>query len=72
MMYALEMGSGGIIYVPSSMNDDQFRHLSNITIITATMWEAVILVSMIEGICEVRRWDGLMSHDILTKFHEAW
>jgi hypothetical protein len=29
-----------------------------------------MLVLLIEGIYEVRRWDGFMQHDIHTKFHE--
>jgi hypothetical protein len=29
-----------------------------------------MLVLLIEGIDDLRRWDGFMWHDILTKFHE--
>jgi hypothetical protein len=25
-----------------------------------------------EGICEVRHWDGLRCHDVHTKFHKYW
>jgi hypothetical protein len=31
-----------------------------------------MLVLLIEGIYEVRRWDGFMWHYIRTKFHEDW
>jgi hypothetical protein len=31
-----------------------------------------MLVLLIEGIYEVRRWDGFMWHDIHTKFHKDW
>jgi hypothetical protein len=34
---------------------DRFRNFSNITVITATIWEAVMLVLLIEGIYEVSR-----------------
>jgi hypothetical protein len=30
------------------------------------------LVLLIEGIYEVRRWDGFMPHDIRTMFYEDW
>jgi hypothetical protein len=56
----------------TKFNEDCFRHLSNIMVITATIWEAVMLVSLIEGIYELRRWDCFMWHDILTEFHEDW
>jgi hypothetical protein len=48
--------------------EDRFRHLSNITVITATIWVALMLVSLIEEIYEARRWDGLRWHDVHTKF----
>jgi hypothetical protein len=36
------------------------------------MWESVMLVILMEGICELRRWDRLRWYDIHTKFHEDW
>jgi hypothetical protein len=34
-------------YIFINFHDDRFRHLSNIAVITATIWEAVILVLLI-------------------------
>jgi hypothetical protein len=56
----------------TKFHKDWFRHLSNITVITATIGEAVILVSLIEGIYEVRRLDCFMWRDKLNTFHEDW
>jgi hypothetical protein len=36
----------------TKFDDDRFRHLSTITVITATIWEAVILVLLIEATME--------------------
>jgi hypothetical protein len=36
--------------INTKLNDDLFRNLSIITVITATIWEAVIFVLLIEGI----------------------
>jgi hypothetical protein len=36
MKWAVEMGSGGMIYI-TKFHDGQFRHLSNIMVITATV-----------------------------------
>jgi hypothetical protein len=47
----------------TKLHDDWFRHWSDIKINIATIWEAVILILLIEGIYEVRRWDGFMPHD---------
>jgi hypothetical protein len=47
-----------------------WRYLSNITVNTATIWETILLVSLIEGIYEVRIWDGFMWHDVHNKFYE--
>jgi hypothetical protein len=58
--------------IRTKFHDDRFRHLSNITVITATIWEAVMLVLLNEGIYEVRRWDCFMWYDIRTKFHKDW
>jgi hypothetical protein len=46
--------------------------LSNITVFTATILGALMLVLLIEGTYEVRRWDGSMWYDVRTKFHEHW
>lgn len=54
----------------TKFHDDRLRHLSNITVITATIWEAVMFVLLIERNYNVRRWDGFMWHDIHTKFQE--
>jgi hypothetical protein len=48
-MYVIEIGSDS-----TKLHHDRFRLLSNITVITATNWEAVVLVLLIEGIYEVR------------------
>jgi hypothetical protein len=37
------------------LHDDRFRHVSNITVTTAKVSEAVMFVLLIEGICEVCR-----------------
>jgi hypothetical protein len=44
----------------TKFHDVLYRHLNNITDITATIWGAVMLVLLIEGIYKVRRWDGFM------------
>jgi hypothetical protein len=36
--------------IHTKFHDDQFRCLSNITVITATIWEAVMLALLFEGI----------------------
>jgi hypothetical protein len=71
-MYAVEMDSSSMTHICTKFHDDRFRHLSNTTVITATIGEAIILVLLIEGIYEVRHWIGFMRYDILTKFHEDW
>jgi hypothetical protein len=45
--------------IRTKFREDRFRDLSNITVITATIWGAVMLVLVIE--------DGFMWHDIHTK-----
>jgi hypothetical protein len=52
----VDIGSGGMT-----------RLISNITVITATIWEAVMLVLLFEGIYEVCRWVGFMWRDIHNK-----
>jgi hypothetical protein len=44
-------------------HDDRLGHLSKITIITETIWDAVILVLLMARIFYVRRWDGFMWHN---------
>jgi hypothetical protein len=56
----------------TKFHDDQFRHLSNITVITATICKSVMLVSLIKGIHHICCWDGFMWRDTHTKFHEDW
>jgi hypothetical protein len=48
MKYAVEIRSGGMTY--TKFRDNWFKHLSNFTVITATILEAVMLVLLIEGI----------------------
>jgi hypothetical protein len=54
------------------IDDNWFRHLSNITVITVTIWEAVKLALLVDGLYELCRWDGFMRHDIKTKFYDDW
>jgi hypothetical protein len=42
-----------VAYIHTKFHDEGFRHLKNITVITATIWEAVMLVLLIEGIYAV-------------------
>jgi hypothetical protein len=58
--------------IQTEFHDDQFGHLSNIMVITATVREDVTLVLLFKGIYEVRLFGGFMWHDIHTKFHEDW
>jgi hypothetical protein len=37
-----------------------------------TIWEATMLVLLMEAIYEVHPWDGIRWHDIHTKFHEDY
>jgi hypothetical protein len=46
--------------VRTKFHEDWFRHLSNITVITSKIWEAVMSVLLIEEIYEVRCWNGFM------------
>jgi hypothetical protein len=50
-MYAVEMGSGGMTYVLISMTIGS-SHLINITVITATILQAMLFVLLFEGIYE--------------------
>lgn len=47
------------------------RHSSNIEVITWRIREAAVLITLMGRIYEVRNWDDLRWHDILTKFHDA-
>jgi hypothetical protein len=62
MKYIVEMSSGGIIYVP--------RLMTNGSGIRVIIREASVLVLLIEGIYDVRLWDGFIWQHIHTKFHE--
>jgi hypothetical protein len=53
MLHAVEMGPGRMICIASS-HDDLFRYFSNLTAITATVSQVVMLVLVIEGYFEVR------------------
>jgi hypothetical protein len=53
-------------------HDNRFRHLNNTTVITAKIWETVILALLIEGIYELCPWNGFVNHDIRTKFRKYW
>jgi hypothetical protein len=44
------MGSGGMIYNRTKFHGNMFRHLSNITGVTAKIFEVVMLVLLI---CEI-------------------
>jgi hypothetical protein len=54
----------------TEIDDDRFRHSSNIKVITSEIWDTAVLVLLMGGIYEVHRWDGFMWYDIQTKFHE--
>jgi hypothetical protein len=54
--------------ISSKFHGNRFRHLSNITVITATNWEAVILILLIGANYEVGRWDDFVWHDMLPSF----
>jgi hypothetical protein len=47
---------------------DRFRHLSNITVNTVTVWEADMLVLLIGGVNEVGRSEGLIWYDSIQSF----
>jgi hypothetical protein len=53
MKCAVQISWSGMIY---KFHGDQFRHLSNITAITATIWEIVTLVLLIKDLCMPFRW----------------
>jgi hypothetical protein len=56
--------------IRTKFNADRFRHLSIITVITATIWVVVMLVLLIERIYEMCCWAGLRWHDVYRNFHE--
>jgi hypothetical protein len=58
--------------IRTKFHDDRFRHLSNITVITVTIRDTVMLVLLIEGIYDVGHRDGLRRLDINAKFHKDW
>jgi hypothetical protein len=49
-------------------HDYRFRHLTNITVITAKVWGAVKLVLLIERNYEMRHWDSFIWHGMLPSF----
>jgi hypothetical protein len=49
--------------------DSQFRHSSNIKVISSAVLEAVVLVLLMRGIYEMCDWDDYRWHNKLTKFH---
>jgi hypothetical protein len=49
---------------------DVLQNSSNIKNNTSTIWEAVMLVLLMEMIYEMCCWDGLRWHDIYTDFHD--
>jgi hypothetical protein len=55
-------------------HDDRLRHLSNIKVITSTIWKTPVLVLLMRGIYEERILDGHSRHDIPvhTKYHDDW
>jgi hypothetical protein len=48
----------------TKLHEDWYRRQSSI--------KAAMLVLLLGGIYDARRWYGLMWHDIVTKFHEDW
>jgi hypothetical protein len=57
MKYAVEMVSGGMIYVyvHTKFQDDPLGHSSNMKVVTSTIYEATLLVLLMGGIYEVGR-----------------
>jgi hypothetical protein len=49
---------------------DRFRHSSNIKVIASTIAEAVVLVLLMGGNYEVRRWDDFRCHDTYIEIHD--
>jgi hypothetical protein len=70
--YAVEMASGGMMYtyIPSFVKIS--TGVQAILRYVPEMWETAVLILLIGGNCDVRRWDGFMWHDIHMKFHEDW
>jgi hypothetical protein len=69
MMCAVDMSTDGMT-IHIKCHDDRFRNSSNIKGITSWTWEAVVLVLLMKGIYDVRRWDGYRWHDIHTKCYD--
>jgi hypothetical protein len=63
MKNAVELASGGIIHTyththtntHTKFHDDRFRLSNNLKVITSAMFQAAVLVFLMEGIYEVRR-----------------
>jgi hypothetical protein len=49
-----------------------FKHLNNIAIITATVWETVMMILLMGRNYHAHRWAGFIWHVIPAKFHEDW
>jgi hypothetical protein len=73
MKYAVELVSGGMIYIYiyiyTKFHYDRFRYLSRIAVITSTTRETAMLVLLMGWMYEVCRSDWLKWHDKHTKFH---
>jgi hypothetical protein len=65
MKYVIEIGSG------MKFHDDRFRHSSRRKVVTWVVWEAAVFVSLVGGVCEVCRWDGLKWHDTRLQLRAA-
>jgi hypothetical protein len=65
MKYAIEMASGGMIYIPSIMT------ISSRIQVTLRLLPQQ-LDGITGGIYEARHRYGQTQHDIYTKFHDEW
>jgi hypothetical protein len=54
----------------TKFHDDRFGHSSNVKGITSTIWEAAVLVLLMERMYEIYRLDDLRCHDIHIKSHD--
>jgi hypothetical protein len=69
-MYAVEMTSCGMTYIPSFMKSGE--GVQALLKFSSAIWIAAMLVLLIEEIYEVRCWNGFMCGDTRAKFHEYW
>jgi hypothetical protein len=70
MKYAVDMLSCVIIYIPSFMKTD--IGVQAVLRFASAICEAVMFVLSMSKIYEGRHSDGLLWHDIPTKFYEGW